>query len=70
MRPWLSVGGHALHPVDAGFVFQPGEDVAAGDLGHGFLDAAELIVGVFEGFELPALRDGIFLVHLEEFGGE
>ena len=47
---------HALHAVHAGFVFQPGEDVAAGDFGDAFLEAAKLGVAVFQDFEAPALQ--------------
>jgi hypothetical protein len=56
--------------VDAGFEFQPREDVAAGDFGAGFLDAAQAGVGVVEDFEPPAMRLGILLIHREQFGRE
>ena len=63
MRPWLSVVGHALHAVHAGFVFQPGEHAAAVDLGDALLQAAQLGVGVFQDLEAPAAGFGVALVH-------
>ena len=62
--------GHALDAVDAGFVLQAGEHVAAGDLRHAFLDAAQAGVGVFQHLHLPAVRFRILRIHLEQLGGE
>ena len=47
---------HALHAMHAGFVFQPGEHAAAGDLGDALLQAAQLGVVVFQDLEPPAAR--------------
>ena len=54
---------HALHAVHAGFVFQPGEHAAAGDLGDAFLQAAQLGVVVFQDLEAPAAQLRVALVH-------
>jgi len=62
--------GHALDAMDAGFVFQAGKHVAAGDLRHALLDAAQAGVGVFQDLDPPALRLRVFLIHLEQLGGE
>ena len=67
----LAFGGrHALDAMDAGFVFQAGEDVAAGDFGDAFLQAAEFGVAILQHLKPPALGAGVFLVHPVELGGE
>src|SRR6266851_193424 len=58
--------GHALNPMHPRFVFEPGEDAAAGDRGHRLLEAAEPGLGQIEQLEAPAAQRGIALVHAEE----
>ena len=70
MRPWLSVAGTRWTRCTPEFVFQPGEHVAAGDLGDALLQPAELGVVVFQDLEAPAARVGVSLVHREQLGGE
>src|SRR5262249_58176990 len=66
-----SVGvGHALHAVDAGFVFQLGKGAAAADFGDNFLEAAHRPFANTDDFDLPALLGGIALVHAEQITGE
>ena len=67
----LAFGGrHALHAVHAGFVFQPREHAAAGDLGDALLQPAKLGFAIFQHLEAPAAQRRVFLIHREQFGGE
>ena len=61
---------HALHAVDAAFELELGEDAVAIDLGHGFLEAADVADIGADHFEPPALIGGETFVHPEQFGGE
>ena len=61
---------HALHPMNAGFVFQAGKDVTASDFRDAFLHTAEFGVAKFHDLEFPAAPFRVFLVHLEQFGSE
>ena len=70
MRPCVSVAGHALHAMHAGFELQPREDAAPVDRGDDFLVAAG---GAFAGrheLDLPAVQFGVALVHAEQVAGE
>ena len=80
MRPWDSVGGHALHAVHPALVLQPGPDALPGlgralaALGlHGDLDvlvAAELGLGGVDDLGLPADPLGVAQVHAQQVAGE
>mmetsp|Transcript_23803 Transcript_23803/g.42889 ORF Transcript_23803/g.42889 Transcript_23803/m.42889 type:complete len:276 (+) Transcript_23803:2041-2868(+) len=54
---------HTLHAVHTGFVFQPGKDILALDMGDHFFDAAQLGRLLFDDLHAPALPFGIALVH-------
>jgi len=62
--------GHALHPMHAALIFQPGEDALALDPRHDFLDAAKLGRLLLDDLEAPAARIGIALIHPQQVGGE
>ena len=70
MRPARLGLGHALDAVHAGFEFEPGEHVAAGDRGGRLLEPAEPGFGQVEHLEAPAAQRGVALVHAEQLGGE
>ena len=70
MRPARLGFRHALHPVDAGFVFEAGEHVAAGDRGGRLLEPADPGFRQVEQFEPPAAQRRVALVHAEQVGGE
>ncbi len=61
---------NALHAVDAGLELQAREDASSTDLGHAFLQAADVVLRKLQDFELPALEDGVFAVHIEQEGAE
>ena len=60
----------ALDPVDAGFEFQPGVGPGAADEEVGFLDTAQLRLGVVEQLQLPAPGGGVHGVHPEKAVGK
>ena len=70
MRPARLGFRHALHAVHAGFEFEAGEHVAAGDRGGRLLEPAEPGLRQIEQFEAPAAQRRIALVHAEQIGGE
>ncbi len=61
---------HPLHPVDAGFVFQPGIGTPAIDDKVRFLHAAQLGIVVVEQLHAPAHPGGVHGVHPEQAAGE
>ena len=61
---------HALHPVHAGFVFQPCIDIAASDARDQFAQAAQFAPLLLDDVERPALRLGIALIHAQKVAGE
>ena len=62
--------GHPLHAMDAGFVFQPGEDALALDPDRGFLDPAQFGFRQFQHLEIPALPLGIAAIHRQKVARE
>ena len=60
----------ALDPVDAAFIFQPGEHALAADRGDHLLVAAHFRRAGRDELDLPALALGVALVHPEEVAGE
>ncbi len=70
MRPPDSVLGHALYPVDAGFVFEPGKDPLPAHRRHDLADATQLAFRQFDDLETPAAAFGIALIHPQEIARE
>ena len=61
---------HALHAVDAAFVFQLAVDAASFDRGDDFLEAADARVVARHHFEPPALPLRVLAVHPEQLRGK
>ena len=60
----------ALHPMHARLEFQPREHIASGDVGRGFLVAADARLRHFHDLEPPAMLGRETLIHAEQVGGE
>ena len=63
-------GGHALHAVNAGFVFHESKDTFTGDLQNHFLESAHLRRAAFEVLAFPAAKVGIALIRTHQFCGK
>ena len=59
-------GGHALHAMDAAFVFHLAVDAAPFDVGDDFFDAADAVVVGRHHLNAPALFFGELAVHPEQ----
>ena len=62
--------GHALHTVDAAFIFQLGENAIALDRDNNFLEPAHIGRADRDRFDLPPLPRGIAFVHAVQVTGE
>ena len=70
MRPLRFRGGHALHAMDAAFVFQLGIDFVALNGGDDFFHAPLRGRRAFHDFDFPALGFGVAGIHAEKIAGE
>ena len=61
---------HALHAVNAGFVFHESKDSFAGDFQNHFLESTHLRRATFEVLAFPSAKVGIALVGAHQLGSE